>query len=137
MQRIEVLVSELRTIRRARGLTLVQLAEKVSVTEATMSRYENNPSKLNLPLMQRLAKALDCRLSDIAGETSFADNERSAGKRLNARPRNLIKAELEEVDSLSIRLLREFALTLDNAPERLRRLDDYAGELREELEAGI
>lgn len=130
-------MSELRNIRKARGLTLVQLADQVSVTEATMSRYENNPSKLNLPLMQRLSKALDCRISDIAGETAFDITSNDPDQRENFRPRSVIKAELNEIDQLSVRLLREYVATRDDAPERLKRLNDYAVDLRSELEAGI
>lgn len=108
-----------------------------------MSRYETMPEKLNLPLMKRLADALECRVSDIVGETRFATasgqgpEAGTSDAKANIRSREAIKEELRAIDSLSIRLLREFAVTLSGAPERLRRLDSHAADLRQELEASL
>ena len=58
----------LREIRQAKGLKLHELAEKIGVTEVSMSRYEREPSRLNYPLLVKLADALDTSIAAICGE---------------------------------------------------------------------
>jgi phage repressor protein C with HTH and peptisase S24 domain len=62
-------MSTLKNLRLARGLTLKEVAARIHTTEVSVSRYEKEDQRLTLPLMQKLAAALDCTVADIAGES--------------------------------------------------------------------
>ncbi|MGB8275638.1 MAG: helix-turn-helix transcriptional regulator [Alphaproteobacteria bacterium] len=62
-------MSNLRPIRQSRGLTQKQLADRLKVTEVSVSRYESQEQRLTLPLLRRLAKELRCSVADLAGES--------------------------------------------------------------------
>lgn len=130
-------MNRLRDIRVARKLSQAALAERIGVTEGTVSRYETKPERLTLPKLEQLARALDCRVSDITGETEL-DQIGPPGDNARAfRSRAAIAAELARLDDVSVRLLREWACAHDDAPERLRAIDAYADELRRDLESAI
>lgn len=65
----------IRDIRKARGLTIRELAEVIGTTEVSMSRYEREPQRLTLPILERLAEALDTRIGVLIGEDLLADGE--------------------------------------------------------------
>lgn len=62
-------MSELRNIRRARGLTQEELADAINTTGVSISRYERDERKLTLPLLRRLSTVLNCSISEIIGGT--------------------------------------------------------------------
>ncbi len=66
-------MSTLRDIRNSRGLRQRHIAERLGVTEGTISKYEKEDSRLSLPVLRRLATALDCSIAEIAGEVAFGD----------------------------------------------------------------
>jgi ribosome-binding protein aMBF1 (putative translation factor) len=55
--------SRVRTLREERGLSQTQLAKRVGMTQASMARFESGGTVLTLPLLERLAEALEMRLS--------------------------------------------------------------------------
>lgn len=61
-------MSRIREIRKARGMTLKQLADQIGVTEVSASRYEKEDQRLTLPLLHKIAAALDCTPADLMGE---------------------------------------------------------------------
>lgn len=73
-------MSQLKAIRTKRGVKQRELAERIGVEPATVSRYEKNAEKLTLPLLRRLAEALCCRVSDLAGETELDEVIAPAGE---------------------------------------------------------
>lgn len=65
----------IKQIREARGLKQQRLAELLHTTEASISRYENQDQRLTLPLLRRIAAALKCSISEIAGEKEVSAEE--------------------------------------------------------------
>lgn len=55
----------IRKIRRAKGLSQEQLAEKVDISTPHMSHIETGNTKLSLPVLVELALALDVRTDDL------------------------------------------------------------------------
>lgn len=47
--------SKIAEIRESKGMTLSQLAEKIGVSESSMSRYERGGSKMDLPTIELIA----------------------------------------------------------------------------------
>lgn len=56
---------ELKRRRTAAKLTQVQLAEKVRVAPNTIARIESGNRRPSLPMLQRIADALKCRVGDL------------------------------------------------------------------------
>jgi len=67
-------MNRLAEIRRSRNLTQDQLAKKLNTSSVSVGRYEKEDSRLNLPLLRRLAEILDCSISEIAGGESDRTN---------------------------------------------------------------
>lgn len=57
----------LRDIRRSRGLTQVQLAKKISMTQALISDYERGRLRMNAGVVVAFAKALKVSSDEILG----------------------------------------------------------------------
>lgn len=68
MVKIEI-GENLRALRKSRELTTQQLADKVSVSQSYISRFENNNAIPDIDMLQRILTALD---SDLA--SFFADD---------------------------------------------------------------
>lgn len=51
--------SKIAEIREKKGMTLSQLAEKIGVSESSMSRYERGGSKMDLPTIELIASILN------------------------------------------------------------------------------
>jgi len=76
-------MSELKNIRRARGLTQDELALAMNTTGVSISRYERDERKLTLPLLRRLSSVLECKITDIIGDD--VDSSRTNVKRPEVR----------------------------------------------------
>ncbi|MCY9311679.1 helix-turn-helix domain-containing protein [Bacillus inaquosorum] len=64
-----MLSERLRLIRKKRGLTQTQLADKVQTTKGTISNYENGHSTPSNEMLCNLADALDTTTDYILGRT--------------------------------------------------------------------
>jgi phage repressor protein C with HTH and peptisase S24 domain len=62
-------MNQLAKIRLARGLSQQELADRLHTTAVSIGRYEREDQRLTLPLLRRLAKALDVTVSELAGES--------------------------------------------------------------------
>lgn len=60
-------------IRKSRGLSRAQLADLMNTTEVSIGRYEREDSRLNIPLMERLAEALGTTVGEIVGSEPVSD----------------------------------------------------------------
>lgn len=61
-------MNNLRRVRRARGLTTRQLADKAGVSFRSLGKYENGELNIDgakLKTLVKLALALDCKITDI------------------------------------------------------------------------
>lgn len=55
----------LRRFRADRGVTQVELAKKVEVTQAAISRYEDGSALPSLDVAIKIAEALSCSVDDL------------------------------------------------------------------------
>jgi phage repressor protein C with HTH and peptisase S24 domain len=69
-----MVMSNLKQIRRAKGLTQRHVAQRVGVTEGTISKYEREDSRLSLPVLHQLTVALDTTIAAIAGEAPIKED---------------------------------------------------------------
>ena len=100
----------LRTIRKARGLTLKQLAEIIGVTEVSISQYELGKRQPNNEGLLKLAEALDTTVGELLGETKKEST--SIGDELM----DILEACRDRSD---LRML--FKLSKDATPEDVRK----------------
>lgn len=52
-------------IRRKKKITLIQLAELTGISKTSLNEFENENRTPNLEQLERIAKALDIRMSDL------------------------------------------------------------------------
>ena len=65
----------IREWRKHRGLTLVQLANRVGVSQPTVSRIERGEQPYSQPILEAFADALGCEPADLIGRLPGAPNE--------------------------------------------------------------
>lgn len=63
--------NRLMEIRVKRGLTQAELAEKLNTSSVTVGRYEKQDQKLDLTILSKLSRVLDCSIAALAGEVPF------------------------------------------------------------------
>lgn len=59
---------KLRSLRKKRGLTTQQLADKVAVSQSYISRFENNRAVPDVALLETILTALDSNLAEFFQE---------------------------------------------------------------------
>ena len=59
----------IRDLRKERGMTMIQLAERTGFSQGFLSKVENSKSAPSVSTLIKIAKALDVRLSYIFGES--------------------------------------------------------------------
>jgi transcriptional regulator with XRE-family HTH domain len=65
--------NRIRELREARGLSQADLGKLVEATGTSVSRYEKEDSRINLPLLDKLASALRVRQVDLIAESEIPD----------------------------------------------------------------
>lgn len=65
----------IREWRKYRGLTLVRLAERVGMSQPSLSRIERGDQPYSQGILEALADALACEPSDLIGRLPGAPNE--------------------------------------------------------------
>lgn len=63
----------IRKVRKARGISQEELAEKVGISTTHMSHIETGNTKLSLPVFVDLAEALEIRTDELLYDISVAD----------------------------------------------------------------
>jgi len=92
--------------RKLKGLTQVQLAEKLGLLQSHISAYELGRVRLNADMMIKLAKALGVSIDDLVG---FKKNGKDAYK-----PSLKIAKRMQKIESLSSEEQRALLKTIDN-----------------------
>lgn len=103
----EQLGQRIATLRKARGLTQVQLAERMGVAQQTLAHYEAGRLRLLAGALPKLAGELGVSVEDLLGETKT----KSRGKR---GPVPKIQQQLEQVSSLPKAKQRFVSEMIDN-----------------------
>lgn len=95
----------LTAFRKERGMTQVELAEKLDVTQALLSKYERGEVRLTSPVIVRLADVLGVSTDALLGVTKAAPKGPPIEKRLMKRlarfdslPRRRQEALLQTID---------------------------------------
>ena len=101
-----MLQENLRTLRKARGLSQEDLARQLHITRQTLSKWENGQSVPDAQLLLRLAEILDVPVSELLGGPMEA-----AGEDVDAVARQLerLNALLAERNRRSRRIWRVVA----------------------------
>ncbi len=60
-------MTKLAEIRKQKGLTQEELAQKLGVKDITISRYERGERQLTIEKAQAIANALGCTISELIG----------------------------------------------------------------------
>jgi transcriptional regulator with XRE-family HTH domain len=63
----KVIAKRIKQYRKQSGLTQAGLAEKAGVASTTIARVERGDNQASLPTIEKLAKALEIKASDILG----------------------------------------------------------------------
>ena len=67
-----MLGANIRAIRKSRGLTQAELAERMGVVKATISSWELDRTQIKMEKLEELCNALSCQKSDIVGKDKVA-----------------------------------------------------------------
>lgn len=60
-----MIVNNIEKVRKEKGYTIRQLAYKTGISKSAIFRLENNQTKLDLERLEKLAKALRCKITDL------------------------------------------------------------------------
>jgi transcriptional regulator with XRE-family HTH domain len=94
-------------LRKQRGLTQVQLAEKIGIIQALVSAYELDRLRLNADMLVRFTQALRVSADEILGLKKPKGNGHTPSlkvarrmKRIDSLPREKQRALLNTIDTL-------------------------------------
>ena len=65
----------IRKVRIKRGLTQAQLADRVSVSEKTVSSWEVNRTEPSMGYIEKIASALTCQKSELLGDSAVSADD--------------------------------------------------------------
>lgn len=93
--------------RKARGITQVQLAERLGVAQQTLAHYEGGTVRIAIATLAGAAQALDTSVEALLGSASA----KTSGKR---GPAPKIQQQLEQIEALPKAKQRAIAQVLDS-----------------------
>lgn len=96
------------TLRKARGLTQVQLAEQLGVAQQTLAHYEAGRLRLLASTLAKLADVLDTPVEDLI------DTHAKRAKTGKRGPAPKIQQQLEQIEALPKAKQRANAQVLDS-----------------------
>lgn len=67
--------ARLRALRKAKGFTTQEIADKVNVSQSYISRFENGRAIPNIDMLESILQALDTNLSTFFSEDLQEDSE--------------------------------------------------------------
>jgi transcriptional regulator with XRE-family HTH domain len=106
----ETFGERLARLRKERGYTQVELAEKIGITQALMTDYERGKLRLNAEMICRLAQALDVSADVLLGiSKSAAEPRASRGARLSLR----LVRRIQKIDRLPAPKQKALLQTID------------------------
>lgn len=109
MRLLEILGSNTRQYRRARGLTQAQLAERVSISVEMVGKIERGVSAPSLETIEKLSRALDVQPAALFGAKTSAtapDSRSAILQRIDRHLANLNEADLTKVEGILAALAR-------------------------------
>jgi transcriptional regulator with XRE-family HTH domain len=76
----EIIGKRLKSLRTERGWTLTEVAEKTGISVGTLSKLENNKTKLNFSSVNKLAEGLGIAVTDLTSPQQAVTGRRSITK---------------------------------------------------------
>jgi transcriptional regulator with XRE-family HTH domain len=107
----ETLGERLTRLRKERGYTQVELAEKIGTIQVIVSNYERDRLRMHAEMVARFAKALDVSADILLGLQKNGNRKNS-----NGRPRKIprrILRRVEQIEGLSSQHQRALLKTID------------------------
>lgn len=109
--------TNIRQIRKARGLTQKQLADMIDVSESIISQYENGRKSPSNETLLKLGEALDCSVSDILDDRKALNFALSTLERdliqkyraLDERGRRVVEAVIDAQSAIDLNEYRMVA----------------------------
>lgn len=127
--------NNIRDIRKAKGLSAQKLAERIGTTQQQVTRLERGDRRLSDVWMEKLAKALKCKPSDLINEDGFQAVESSGKANLEAMmAATRLITEIAQtqktpvppaVMGAAIAELHDYLMTKGNPAEEAASLDEY------------
>lgn len=77
----DTLINNLVALRRSRGLTQIELGEKINYSDKTISKWEKGDSCPNIEAVYKLAKFYDVSVDDLLSEDFNRDSEVTSARR--------------------------------------------------------
>jgi transcriptional regulator with XRE-family HTH domain len=105
--------ARLREVRRSRGLTQAQLAERASVTPSYMTRLENGAVAPGIDLVNRLAVALGTTVADLLPADGPPDTVKVLEERAKQLFENLLKKRDRETLLVLVPLLAQMGVAAE------------------------
>lgn len=69
------MISEkIKEYRKLRGLSQVEIAKRLHVSQNTVSSWETGRTEPNMGVIERLSQIFECRKSDLIGEGGYKEN---------------------------------------------------------------
>ena len=87
----QILINNLVALRRARGLTQIELGEQVNYSDKTISKWENGDSCPGIEAVYRLAAFYSVRIDDLLREDFVPDTPRTAEEEKDEKQRKYSK----------------------------------------------
>ena len=103
----ESLGQRLARLRKERGYTQIELAEKIGIIQVVVSDYERNRTRMHAEMVARFAKALDVSTDILLGLKNAASNGKSP-----KIPRRVLR-RLEQIERLPAQHQRTLLKTID------------------------
>jgi transcriptional regulator with XRE-family HTH domain len=73
-RRINTMGNRIKEVRKSKGITQKELAEKLGVTPQAVSQFEKTDSaKFNVSTLQNIAAALDCTINDLVDSELYSE----------------------------------------------------------------
>ena len=114
--------NRIRERRQAAGMTLQDVAEKIGTTAVTVSRWEREPQRVTLPILDKLAAAIGCRSEEllaatvgIANTLSFVDGVMSAMAEFYGLPVDSIAVVKVATDMMEPTFMKGDICTVDRS----------------------
>jgi transcriptional regulator with XRE-family HTH domain len=71
---------KLREIREAQGLSQIEVSQATGLSQSSICRIERGEYNPSLSTLKEIARALNCSLGELLGETPYKPAKRRAGR---------------------------------------------------------
>jgi len=82
----------IRKIRDAKGITQMELAEKVGISYQQIQKYEKGKSSISLCRLKQIAEALDVELSDFLQQFEYVSESPTLYRELSEDEKKLLRS---------------------------------------------